>query len=198
MYKIIFLAIVGALIGWLTNLIAIKLLFRPIKPIKIPILNIEFVGLIPKRREEIAMTIGKIIDEELISLSQILENLITKEDQERILIKFKERIRNIVQEKMPAFIPSSFKGMIADQIDQIIQEEGDIMIEELKQDISKNSSERINISEMITENINKFETERLEEIIIQIAKKELKHIEVLGGLLGFLIGLVQGIIIHLI
>ena len=44
---ILILTIVGGLIGWITNILAIKLLFRPIKPVKIPILNIEILGLIP-------------------------------------------------------------------------------------------------------------------------------------------------------
>ncbi len=50
---ILILTIVGGLIGWITNILAIKLLFRPIKPVKIPILNIEILGLIPKRKNEI-------------------------------------------------------------------------------------------------------------------------------------------------
>ncbi|MEO3112186.1 DUF445 family protein [Turicibacter sanguinis] len=35
----------------------------------------------------------------------------------------------------------------------------------------------------------------LERIILQVAKKELKHIEILGFILGGVIGLVQGIIL---
>ncbi|HHT66442.1 MAG TPA: DUF445 family protein, partial [Clostridiales bacterium] len=50
--------IVGALIGWFTNYLAVKMLFRPIRPWRIPLTKIELQGLIPKRREEIAVTIG--------------------------------------------------------------------------------------------------------------------------------------------
>lgn len=35
--RILILAIIGGLIGYITNVIAIKLIFRPINPIKIPI-----------------------------------------------------------------------------------------------------------------------------------------------------------------
>ena len=37
--RILILAIIGGLIGYITNVIAIKLIFRPINPIKIPIFN---------------------------------------------------------------------------------------------------------------------------------------------------------------
>ncbi|NPV27094.1 MAG: DUF445 family protein [Firmicutes bacterium] len=46
--------LISALIGWLTNVIAIRLLFRPVEPIKLPLLNYELQGLIPRRQAEIA------------------------------------------------------------------------------------------------------------------------------------------------
>ncbi|MGL4873927.1 MAG: DUF445 family protein, partial [Clostridium sp.] len=58
--------------------------------------------------------------------------------------------------------------------------------------------ERINIGKIVEEKINALDLEELEKIILEISKKELKHIEVLGLVLGALIGLVQGIIITLI
>ena len=70
---ILILTIVGGLIGWITNILAIKLMFRPINPIKIPILNIEILGLIPKRKNEIATNIGEVISNELLSMDDILD-----------------------------------------------------------------------------------------------------------------------------
>ena len=51
---------------------------------------------------------------------------------------------------------------------------------------------------MVEDRINAFEMEKIEDIILSIAKKELKHIERLGGILGGLIGLIQGIIVIMI
>ena len=48
--KIALLASIGGVIGYITNVLAIKLIFRPIEPIKIPILNFEIIGLIPKEK----------------------------------------------------------------------------------------------------------------------------------------------------
>ena len=73
MFEVMFLAVVGGIIGWITNLLAIKMIFRPLKPIKIPLINYELVGLIPKRRREIAASIGEVIETELLSTKEILE-----------------------------------------------------------------------------------------------------------------------------
>ena len=69
--KIALLASIGGIIGYITNVLAIKLIFRPIEPIKIPILNFEIIGLIPKRRSEISKNIGQIIQEEFLSMEDI-------------------------------------------------------------------------------------------------------------------------------
>ena len=53
LYTILLLTIVGGVIGWITNILAIKLMFRPINSIKISLLNIEILGLIPKRKKKL-------------------------------------------------------------------------------------------------------------------------------------------------
>lgn len=68
-------------------------------------------------------------------------------------------------------------------------------IDELSEDIMNKAKERINIQEMVENKINELDLYQLEELIIKVAKKELKHIEILGLVLGFLIGIIQGIII---
>ena len=55
--------IIGALIGWITNYFAIKMLFRPLKEINI--LGFKVQGLIPKRKMEMAESIADTIQEEL-------------------------------------------------------------------------------------------------------------------------------------
>ena len=58
--------------------------------------------------------------------------------------------------------------------------------------------DRVEIETIVTEKINDLDLLELERIIISVAKKELKHIEILGLILGLVIGLIQGIVISLI
>ncbi|SHK13092.1 DUF445 domain-containing protein [Paramaledivibacter caminithermalis] len=193
--QIILLSIIGAIIGWTTNVIAIKLIFRPLNPIKIPIFNFHIQGLIPKRRTEIARSIGHIVETELVSIKEIIDKLIEEENKGQIISEIKKKIRTIAEEKMPSIIPGAIRGMILVYVDEIIDSEGENAINELSEKLIHKAASKVSISEIIEEKINKFELEKLEEIIISIAKKELKHIELLGGLIGFVIGLMQAIII---
>lgn len=58
--------------------------------------------------------------------------------------------------------------------------------------------ERLGIKNLVTDQVNSFPTERLEELIVSIAKRELKMITFLGAFLGGIIGFVQGIILLLV
>lgn len=191
--RILILAVIGGFIGYVTNVVAIRLIFRPIEPIKIPILNIEIVGLIPKRRAEIAANVGEIIQEEFLSMDEILANIITDEDKEEVVRYIKARIKIIIHDKV-SFIPSGIKSMIQDYLGEIIESEVKQSIDELSKNIINKANERIDIQKMVEDKINELDLFELEEIIIRIAKKELKHIEILGLVLGFLIGIVQGVV----
>jgi len=193
--KIAILALIGAGIGWLTNVIAIKLLFRPLKPIVIPIINFKIQGLIPMRRAEIAKSIGETVETELISMEEIMDEMIENADKADLINVIKVKIVAIAQEKMPSIVPSSLKGMVVSYIEGMIDEEGERLFNELSEQLLHRATDKINIATFIEEKVNMFELEKIENIIVDIAKKELKHIEYLGGVIGFLIGLVQGGII---
>ena len=191
--KVIVMAIIGGCIGYITNKLAIKLIFRPINPIKIPILNIEILGLIPKRKKEIAKNIGDIIQREFISVEEILENIIDENDKARIVTYIKGKVRIIIEERA-ILIPSPIRQMLQGYIENIVEEEFSKYINELSKDIVHKAQDRINIQEIVENKINELDLYELENIILSIAEKELKHIEVLGLILGFLIGIVQGIL----
>ncbi|UXR87666.1 DUF445 domain-containing protein [Staphylococcus felis] len=76
---IIVMIIIGAIIGGVTNMIAVKMLFHPFKAYYIFGKRVPFTpGLIPKRREEIATKIGQVVEEHLLTESLIREKLNSK------------------------------------------------------------------------------------------------------------------------
>lgn len=191
--RILILAVIGGLIGYITNVIAIKLIFRPINPIKIPILNIEIIGMIPKRMTEIATNIAKVVEEQFISIDEITDNIITEQDKQHIIDYIKVRVKLILSEKM-TLIPSTIRNLVQNYVSEIIEDEIREGIDELSEEMIIKTKNRINIKEIIEDKINELDLYELETIILQIVKNELRHIEVLGLILGFFIGIVQGII----
>ena len=68
---------IGGFIGWITNFIAIKALFRPYEKKKF--LGIEWQGLVPNRRKELANNLGNMVEGELINIPELI-NKVKKED----------------------------------------------------------------------------------------------------------------------
>ena len=191
--RISIMAVVAAIIGWTTNLLAIKMIFRPLYPVRIPIIGWELQGIIPKRRDEIAANVGKKVEEELISMDDIIEMLAQDENKEKLVFHIKQNVNRIIDEKLPSIVPNFIRQNIFKYTSKSIDEEADKFIESVVKE-TIDQSEVISIAQMVEDKINSFELITLEEMIISISKKELKHIEVLGGILGFIIGIAQGIL----
>lgn len=192
-FRILILAVIGGLIGYITNVIAIKLIFRPINPIKIPILNVEIIGMIPKRKLEIASNVAQVIEEQFFSFDDIIENVITEQDKQIIIDYIKVRVKLVLNEKL-GLIPSSIRNLVQNYISEVIEDEIKSGVDELSEELIIKANNRINIKEIVENKINELDLYELETIILQIIKKELKQIEVLGLILGFFIGIIQGII----
>ena len=190
--KLVIMVIISAAIGWITNWVAIKMLFRPHNEINLGLFKIQ--GLIPKRRAEIGTGIADVIQNELISIKDVIANIDREEFSKRLndLIDdvLEKNLKTKVKEKFPVmqmFFSDKMAKDVSDTIKGIVMENQDKIFEVF----SNYAEENINFSTIITDKISNFSLDKLEEIITGLAKKELKHIEVIGAILGAFIGLVQ-------
>lgn len=191
--KLVLLAVMGAFIGWMTNVFAIKLLFRPLVPINI--LGLKLQGLIPKRKADIAESIGETVEKELVSIEEIVDKMIEQTDKDGIIEEIRNKVLTIVDAKMPMLVPPTMRNMIMNYVNEAIDENAETMMNEMSEKLIHHATEKVSISLLIQEKVMEFPLEKLERIIMEIAKKELKHIEYLGGVVGFLIGILQGLIV---
>ena len=191
---------VGALIGWFTNYLAIRLLFRPYNEINLVIFKLQ--GLIPKRRHEIAVNIAEVIETELISIREIGDKLDTSsfeyDDLDDFLDRLvKEKIKAELLEKNPflkMFMNDGILNKMRDYIKKLILDNKEELFQLLLKSIEKN----VDLKGHIIEKMDNFSLREIEDIIIKISKKELKHIEILGGILGGIIAVFQYLIITII
>ncbi|MEE9543020.1 MAG: DUF445 family protein, partial [Thermodesulfobacteriota bacterium] len=108
--------IIGAAIGWFTNFVAIKLLFRPHEPISIMGFSIQ--GLIPKRRRQIARSMADTIESELLSskdFASILDSVDWKGEVERTIEELVEhRLSSERLKKVPiiGFVSDNLRTQI--------------------------------------------------------------------------------------
>ncbi len=83
----------GAVIGYFTNYVAVKMLFRPYNQIKIGHFKVPFTpGLIPKEKERIAAALGKAVGENILTSDAIKEYLLAQEMTEYVHRCTKEKV----------------------------------------------------------------------------------------------------------
>jgi len=186
--------LIGAIIGWITNVLAIKMLFRPYNPVKLPFVNYSLQGLIPKRKSEIAHSIGQVIEQELISIDDIVEILKTNQFIDKAVDLIAPILKQTIVKKIPHLIPNALRDLLASLVADALARELPDLVEQYSGQITEEIKKQFSFSQIIENKINEMDWDSLERIVLDVAKKELRHIEVLGGVLGFLIGIVQLIV----
>jgi uncharacterized membrane protein YheB (UPF0754 family) len=183
--------LVSALIGWITNLLAVKMIFRPRK--EISVLGLRIIGVIPKRRNELAQKIAETVERELISHRDIHAILQTPE--------FHSRMGQVIREKLDSFIAEKIAGNslltllvnpdLVSNVSDVLMEELQKMFPEMVDSLFEAVEDKVDFKRIIRNRIEEYDLIKLEKIIYSIASRELKSIEVMGGVIGFIIGMVQ-------
>jgi uncharacterized membrane protein YheB (UPF0754 family) len=189
------LPFITALIGWLTNYIAVKMIFRPRREIRI--IGFRIIGLIPKRKHDLARKIAETIEKELISHKDIRAIIQSEDFHLHTGSIIKKRIDDFIDEKLAAnpLISMFVTPEVTDKISEMLMDELQKEIPGLIDTLFETVEKKLDFKKIIQDKIDGFELDRLESIIYTIAAKELKAIEIFGGVLGFVVGLLQLLIL---
>ena len=109
---------VGATIGYVTNYLAIKMLFRPYKPVKIGNFTVFPQGIIPREKHTLAKKVGEVVKNYILSEDEIKKIITSKEVQLEIEKFIDEKIDNLLDRDIQEFLT---KEEIAEKFAEIIE-----------------------------------------------------------------------------
>jgi uncharacterized membrane protein YheB (UPF0754 family) len=185
------LPFVTALIGWFTNKVAVWMLFHPKQSISI--LGFKWQGLIPRRQPEIAEQVGEIIEKEILQdhlLSASLREMDLKPHFDGFVEELVGKALVGKLRSMPligGFLNDRLVQQFTDMAKSEIVNHAPQFIDKVATDVEK----KIPVKQLVEDRINSLDLDELERLVHRIAANEFKRIELLGGVLGFLIGLIQ-------
>jgi len=183
---------VAAFTGWFTTWIAIFMLFHPRKPKRF--LGLTIQGIFPKRQRQVAEKLGSMVAKELIHFDEIAIQLKNPEMLKNLNPTIEKHLDNFLQVKLKEKLPiiSMFVGDgTMQKVKDGMMEEIALLLPEIIHQYTDSLSEKIDIEKMVTEKVSNFSSDKLEEILQSVMKKEFKFIEIIGAVLGFVIGLIQ-------
>ncbi|MEK6201375.1 MAG: DUF445 family protein [Desulfobulbaceae bacterium] len=106
--------VVGAFIGYLTNKIAIKMLFRPLNPWRVFGIRLPLTpGVIPAKRGELAVNIGDMVGEHLLTSKEIGQALANESFQIHLYGLIESRGSALLQRDLgplPSLIPKGYQS----------------------------------------------------------------------------------------
>lgn len=189
--------LIGAAIGWLTNRVAIQMLFRPRQQTRFLWWTVQ--GLIPRRQSELAVRVGEIVESELFN-QHLIRDEISKMDLRPHL---EQLAANIVWDRLAPRLRAIplIGGLVNDKLlynlNKIALESLLAETEPLLEKVSMEVERQIAVKRIVEEKIHAFDLDQLESIVRKLAHSEFRSIEILGGVIGFLVGLIQSILLLL-
>ena len=187
--------LLSAFTGWITTWIAIKMLFHPRRPINI--LGFKLQGIFPKNQQLIAQKLGQVVSKEFLSFAEIEAKVTNPENLEKLKPEIENHIDKFLKEKLSTVFPmlSMFIGdKTINQLKAAFLTELESLFPILMKNYMTTLEKDLDLEKIVTEKVASFSSEKLEDILDQITKKEFQFLEVIGAVFGLLIGLVQVLI----
>jgi len=181
---------VGALIGYGTNRLAVRMIFRPLEPRRV--LGMRIQGLVGRRQPDLAEAIGRVVGGHLVrhedlvralgqmDLRTLVDDALSKGLEPRIA-----ELRALPM--VGAFLTDERVGDLRRRFVDGILEDTDGLVEVFERALESG----LDIERLVREKVAEFEVAKLESLVLEVASRELRSIELLGAALGGLIGLLQ-------
>lgn len=111
--------VIGAVIGYCTNYIAVKMLFRPLHPVKLLGRTLPFTpGIIPRGKKRLAKAVGEAVGKQLLTEDSLSETLLSP----AIEAHLKEKVRLFLYENRKS--EASLKEVLIEYIGEPVYETG--------------------------------------------------------------------------
>jgi uncharacterized membrane protein YheB (UPF0754 family) len=194
-YWLFIIPIISAFIGWVTNWIAIKMLFHPRQPKKI--LGITFQGIFPKRQQQFAEKLGKLISAEFLSFTDIEQKISDPDNLKKIMPMIESHVDNFLRIKLKDEMPvlNMFIGdKTISSLKKVFMQEIEIIFPQVMKQFAGNLKNELDLENIVIEKVAGFSSGKLEEVLYQIMSKEFRFVEIIGAVIGFIIGVVQVVI----
>jgi len=168
------------------------MLFHPRLPLQV--LGFSIQGVFPKRQKQLADKLGSLVAEELFSVKDVAEKLKELATSQESMELVGKRIEKTIREKLVKSFPMLAMFLTDEMVEKVtnlFKSELQDFLGESAQDLGKKLEESLDVKELVRNKVEAFSSDKLEQILFSIMSKEFRFIELIGAILGFIIGCVQ-------
>ncbi len=193
----VILPLVGSAIGWSTNFLAIRMLFRPKEPRRV-LGRVRVQGVLPRRREDLARVVADTVENELLPMDELLARVDVAGYEKEVVGTIVNYVDRRLEENLPGGLPEQFRRMIGGYIHRVVHREASAVVHDVSGNLIQRVRDEFRIGTVVREKMEALDTDQLEQLVHRVARHELRTIEVLGAVLGGVIGLVQAALLAIL
>ncbi len=182
---LILIPVIGGFSGWFSAGLALKVLFRPVHPVRIPLTDRYIRGLLPGKQEHFAAGIREIIQTQL-QLAATEDSGPAYEVRTNLSNTVIASIKEHIQNKIPFLVPRGVRQKIIDTVTDIVRKEIAGFLDELVYSVRRDRGAGAELCRFIEEKIRNYDLAELEQKI----KKTRQIYYLKGG--AALIGIISG------
>lgn len=195
---LVLFTVICAFIGYVTNVLAVKMIFRPHQ--RVTALGVSFQGVLPKHQAHFARMLSAIIVRDFMSLEDLVGGLNRPELVDEVE-RLARRMAADVIDELRATVPEAQRAMLSPQMidaatEQLIREARS-RVPEIIATTQARAASVLDLEQVVTDKVMGLGAGGLERVIYAVSKKELDFIEYYGAIFGFFLGVLQFGVLHL-
>lgn len=182
----------GGLIGLVSDYIALQMLFRPLRPVRI--LGLTIQGRFFQRQNEIARDYAALISKQLLTPANLVEEMLHGPLADRVI----EQIQKVVRENFEGTIglakpvmvwsmgPERYVEMRQFVVDKVVS-----LIPQASKGIEQYAMDALDVQNTIVARMDELTPEQFEGLLRPAFKQDEWKLVACGAVLGFIIGEIQ-------
>lgn len=195
-WKYLSMPVISAVVGYVTNVVAIKMMFHPIEFMGIAKPYLGWQGIVPRKASKMAGISVDTITESLITEAEIFGRLDpdrVADELEKPMIEMTDEITDTVMRRHHPGLWEALPAMVRSQVKRRVRTQAPGIIRELMTEVRTNVRYMFDLKGMITRVLVRQKT-LLNHIFLETGRSEFIFIGRSGAYFGFAFGLIQMLI----
>ncbi len=190
------LPVAGLLVGYLTNYIALKLIFEPEKPYKFG--PVVFQGLLMKRQSEVSREFGKVLSNRLFTMRNIFDHILYGRATEQIVELVESHINQVIDKTAGlnrAIIQIATGTKTYRNIKQMVIDTFRMELPQSITEVFDYAENALDIEHTVAEKMSELPADEFLGFMRPAFKEDEWKLIIVGAILGMFAGFVQAVIL---
>lgn len=186
----------GLVVGFLTNWIAINLIFRPLRPRRILFWKVQ--GLFLRRQPEISDVWARLVAEELITVEKVADAMIDGRHGDRTRAIIQKHLRPLLDNSLVMKLTAQVTVGMAGYTDlkKAINQKAVVATHDVFSDPTFNRERAPVVAKALAEQMRALGPEEFQDILRPAFREEEFQLMLVGGVLGLLAGTIQFLVLN--